>query len=551
VHAFGLKPIKEKNMFLVTTDEMQRMDRGAIESFGIPGRVLMENAGRGATAFFLETLYRHCPGSVGIAAGRGNNGGDGFVMARYLYQKGIDATVFLFSEKERIKGDAAANLELLDGMGVPVVEIVDAASFEEHQESMGQACTWIDAILGTGLTSTVRGFYKSVIDYINRQAKPVFSVDIASGLNADTGQVCGTCIQAEATATFGFAKIGHLTYPGRSYTGRLKIIEIGIPPHVAASVGCHQHLITPVNLLKQLPRRPATAHKGHTGHLLVLAGAPGKTGAAAMTATAAMRAGAGLVTLGIPKSLNPLLETMVMEAMTIGLPETKAGALDESAHSDILSLITDKRCLAIGPGMGTADSTGRLVAHLIAACPVPMVIDADGLNLIASNPSILSKRKAPIVLTPHPGEMARLCGHSSAQIQTDRIGQARAFAQQHGVHLVLKGAATIVAEPDATVFINPTGNPGMAAGGMGDVLTGLIAGLITQKMDVGAAARAGVYLHGLAADQLSGKKNTFGYLATEVMDTIPEAMNRLLNGNDTPSWPKLDQLSYASDSPAS
>jgi NAD(P)H-hydrate epimerase len=529
-------------MYLVTADEMRRMDRTTIDSFGLPGRVLMENAGRGATSFFLEAVYRHCPGTVGVAAGRGNNGGDGFVMARCLQRKGIPVTVFLFSEKARIKGDAAANLNLLDALGVPVIELADVAAFDARRSLLRHQRIWIDALLGTGLASDVRGYFSTAIDFINRRNRPVFAVDIPSGLNADTGQICGTAIRAVATATFGFAKLGHVSYPGRTHTGDLKIIEIGIPPHVAAETGCRQHLITPAALKEQLPVRSAAAHKGHTGHLLVLAGSPGKTGAAAMAAASAVRAGAGLVTLGVPISLNPLLETMITEAMTVGLAETAHGAMDESAFETVMSLLEGKRCLAVGPGIGTAEATGRLLNRMIEACPVPMVIDADGLNLIAAQPSMLSTRRAAMVLTPHPGEMARLSGRSTADIQRDRIGHARAFAEKHQVHLVLKGAATLVALPDGNVFVNPTGNPGMATGGMGDVLTGLIAGLIAQGMEVGAAAVAGVFLHGSAADRLTVKKAPVGYLATDVMDEIPEARNALFTGGDHLSWPRLDAL---------
>ncbi|BBO67560.1 bifunctional NAD(P)H-hydrate repair enzyme Nnr [Desulfosarcina alkanivorans] len=531
-------------MYLVTADEMQRMDRATIESFGIPGRVLMENAGRGATAFFLDSVHRHRPGAVGVAAGPGNNGGDGFVMARYLHQKGIPVTVFLLARRAGVKGDAAANLKLVEAMGVPVVEMTDASAFNAHAPLMRDQHIWIDAILGTGLRSDVRGYFRTAIDFINRQERPVFSVDIASGLNADTGQRCGVSIRATATATFGFAKVGHLAYPGRTLTGRLKVIEIGIPPTVAAEVGCRQRLITPGALKKRFPVRPAAAHKGHTGHLLLLAGSPGKTGAAAMAATSAMRAGSGLVTLGIPRSLNPVLETMVTESMTVGLPETAEMALDESAWETVMSLIVDKRCLAVGPGLGTGRSTGRLLNRLIEASPVPLVMDADALNLIAANPSVLSKCPSPMVLTPHPGEMSRLSGHSTAEIQADRVGHARSFARQHRVHLVLKGAATVVADPDGTVFVNPTGNPGMAAGGMGDVLTGLIAGLLTQGMEAGAAARAGVYLHGAAADRLARRTAPTGYLATEVMNALPRTMQALLTTDAPLSWPALDPLFY-------
>jgi NAD(P)H-hydrate epimerase len=350
--------------------------------------------------------------------------------------------------------------------------------------------------------------------------------------------------KAAATATFGFAKTGHLSYPGRSLTGALKVIEIGIPPHVAEAVGCRQHLIIPDELKKAFPPRLPTAHKGHTGHVLILAGSPGKTGAAAMAANTAMRAGAGLVTLGVPRSLHSAIETMVVEPMTVGLPETPRRMLDEKAADIVLPLIEDKRCLAVGPGIGTEASTGRLLARLIETSPVPMVIDADGLNLIAADIGMLCKHRAPIVLTPHPGEMARLCGHSTNEIQQDRIATARTFAEKFKVHLVLKGAGTVVSRPDGTVFINATGNPGMAAGGMGDVLTGLIAGLIAQGLDVSAAARAAVYLHGAAADRLAQKKAPAGYLATEVMDRIPEKIHALQSGACGLDWPQLDDLTY-------
>lgn len=531
-------------MYLVTAEEMRRMDRTTIDAFGLPGRVLMENAGRGATAFFLQTIYGASTGPVGVAAGRGNNGGDGFVMARYLHQKGIPATVFLFSPKDRIQGDAEANLKLLDAMGVPVVEIADEAAFEAQKSLMARQPIWIDAILGTGLSSDVRGYFKAVIDFINDLNRPVFSVDIPSGLNADTGKVCGVCIRADATATFGFAKVGHVTYPGRSLTGKLKVIEIGIPPHVAETIGCRQHLITADTLKDVFPPRRPTAHKGHAGHVLILAGSPGKSGAASMAANAAMRAGAGLVTLGIPRSLHAVLETVITEPMTVGLPETDQGALDASAHERICALIEGKRCLAVGPGIGTAAPTGRLLKRLIEESPVPMVIDADGLNLIAADTAVLSRCNAPIVLTPHPGEMARLCGLSTAQIQEDRIGHARDFARRHGVHLVLKGAATVVARPDGTVFVNATGNPGMAAGGMGDVLTGLIAGLIAQGLEISLAARAGVYLHGRAADRLEHQMAPVGYLATEVMAALPAAIKELISEKGRLFWLESDELAY-------
>jgi NAD(P)H-hydrate epimerase len=311
---------------------------------------------------------------------------------------------------------------------------------------------------------------------------------------------------------------------------------------VAKKIGCRQHLVTPDSLQTKLPHRSASAHKGNNGHVLILAGSPGKTGAAAMAATAAMRGGAGLVTLGIPDSLNPVLETMVTETMTVGLAETVEQTIDEKAFDAIGSLLDGKQCLAIGPGLGTHPSTGRLLTRLIEESTLPIVMDADALNLISSDASVLKKSKAPMILTPHPGEMSRLTGHTTGKIQADRSESARSFALSNEVHLLLKGAATVIATPEGTVFINPTGNPGMAAGGMGDVLTGLIAGLISQGMEPGEAARTSVFLHGSAADKIAARWAPVGYLATEVMNEIPTAMKNLRRGVETANGLQIDPL---------
>ncbi|MDH3721260.1 MAG: NAD(P)H-hydrate dehydratase [Desulfobacteraceae bacterium] len=514
-------------MYLVTANEMQQMDGSTIESFGLPGRILMENAGRGATQFFLEQFEDAENKKIGVIAGRGNNGGDGFVIARYLAQKGISVTVYLLSERQKVSGDAAANLELLPPLKVPVIEMPDAESFLAYETAMRHEAIWIDAILGTGLRSDVKGFFRNVIDFINQSNKPVFSVDIPSGLNSDTGQPCGTCVRADATATFAFAKTGHYLFPGADYTGNLKIIDIGVPPYIANDVAPLQYLLTPELIRTVFYPRPSDAHKGHTGHLLVIAGSPGKTGAAAMTATSAMRAGAGLVTLGIPVGLNPVLEAQVVEAMTDPLPETIKGILGEASFNRIMDLLSDKKCLAIGPGIGTAPETKMLFKNLLQENTKPVVIDADGLNILADHTEILKDLDTPVVLTPHPGEMARLIRTTTADVQKDRIKCARDFAEKFNIHVVLKGAGTVVAHPDGRVFINPTGNPGMASGGMGDVLTGVIAGFIAQGHSPELAAHAGVYLHGATADSLVKNKGPFGYLATDVMNTLPEAIKKL------------------------
>jgi NAD(P)H-hydrate epimerase len=516
-------------MYLVTAKEMQEMDRRTIEDLGIPGMVLMENAGRGATRFLLEKFPDIGKMRVGVIAGRGNNGGDGYVMARYLKQKGVRVTVYLLADANRVQGDAAANLKFLKPLEVSLVEIPDEDSLAHMQSEMAGVDVWIDAILGTGLKSDVRGYFKTVIDFINGLNKPVFAVDVPSGLNSDTGQVCGTCIRAGATATFAFAKTGHFTYPGPQYSGALKIIDIGIPNPIADEVKPRQWLLTKKDILNCLTARRPDAHKGTTGHVLVVAGSPGKTGAAAMTSISALRSGAGLVTLGVAESLNPILEPQILEAMTAPLPEIQPGILGESAFETLDNLMADKKCIVIGPGLGQAKNTKKLIGKIVKAACKPLVIDADGLNSLSAQTRLFKSAGAPIILTPHPGEMARLTGSSVSAVQQDRIKCARNFAVDFNVHVVLKGAHTVIAVPDGRVSINPTGNAGMASGGMGDVLTGVIAGLIAQGLSAADACRAGVYLHGAAADSLSQSIGPYGYLAGEVMAAIPGEIKKFID----------------------
>ncbi len=516
-------------MILVTANEMQAMDRHTIEDFGMPGMVLMENAGRGATRFLLEQFPHIEDKKVGVIAGRGNNGGDGFVIARCLKQRGIRVQVYLLAEAEGVQGDAAANLKFLKPLDVPLIEIPDEASFSKCKPEMAGLDVWVDAILGTGLKSDVKGYFKTIINYINGLNKPVFAVDMPSGINSDTGQSCGACIRARATATFAFAKTGHMVYPGAGYTGALEIVDIGIPPYIAAAVGPKQFLITAQLIQSYLTPRPADAHKGRTGHLLVIAGSTGKTGAASMTSMAALRAGAGLVTLGAAESLNTVLEGQMLEAMTAPLPESRSGVLGKSAFDAIQQELPGKRCLAIGPGLGQAAETKKLICKIIRESEIPVVVDADGLNNLAGDVKNFKNAKAPIILTPHPGEMARLLDTAVSKVQQDRIKCTRDFAVKFKLHVVLKGARTVIAHPDGRIFINPTGNAGMASGGMGDVLTGIIAGLVVQGLSPEASAQAGVYLHGAAADSLAETMGPYGYLARDVMNAIPGEIKKIVH----------------------
>lgn len=520
-------------MYILTADEMREMDRQTIETFGLPGRVLMENAGRGAVRAIFQTWPDIYTRSVAVIAGKGNNGGDGFVIARYLAQHGVDVSVYLLSSRDRLKGDAAANFKHLETLGITVTEMADELTFSRYKEQIAGCGLLVDAILGTGLDSEVRGYFRNIIDFINHVQSPVFSVDIPSGLHSETAIPCGICIKADATATFAFAKIGHMLLPGADYTGKLFIIDIGIPPHIVRSARPGHQLLTAAWILSLMPARSSRSHKGQTGHVLVAAGSTGKTGAAIMTAAAAMRAGAGLVTLAIPESINDVVETRALEVMTRPMAESEKGILGKNNTEDLISLLSDKACLALGPGLGTADTTRILVSDLIQHSPVPVVLDADGLNNLASNTGMLQKRRSEIILTPHPGEMSRLTGISTAEIQADRVAAARNFARTHKVHLVLKGARTVIAHPGGQVHVNPTGNSGMASGGMGDVLTGMIAGFLAQGVLPENACHLGVYLHGAAADMLAQSRGPFGYLAGEVMDHLPDTINALISGTFT------------------
>ncbi|MCG8634454.1 MAG: NAD(P)H-hydrate dehydratase [Desulfobacterales bacterium] len=520
-------------MILVTAEQMQRMDAKTINDFGIPGLVLMENAGRGALDMLVDSFDPIEDHRVAIVAGRGNNGGDGFVIGRYLMEMGVSVSFFLLSARDRVTGDALVNMKLAETLlaehpDSEFIEIPDAKAFERCREKLLDHDLFVDAIFGTGLNSDVRGFFRDVIMALNLSGAPVFSVDIPSGINSDTGQVCGTAVEADATATFAFAKAGHVLYPGNFHTGDLEIIDIGIPGHIAKAEKPDLILPEAEDIAWFLPPRPFNSHKGTNGHLLVVAGSPGKSGAAALCANSAARSGAGLVTLGVPEEMTRMIEPMVIEPMTVGLDQTGSGGLSSRAADRIFDQLKDKQAMALGPGLGTDPGTRDLVRNLVSGTGVPLVIDADGLNCLAGDPDILTSAKAPVILTPHPGEMARLAGITSAEVQADRLGVARAFSKKYNVILVLKGAQTLVCCPDNTCFICPTGNPGMASGGMGDVLTGMIAGFLAQGLPAEAAAVTGTFVHGLCGDILA-EETPVGFLASDMVAAIPMALEELVS----------------------
>jgi ADP-dependent NAD(P)H-hydrate dehydratase / NAD(P)H-hydrate epimerase len=514
-------------MKLLTADEMRSLDREAIEKYGVPGLTLMENAGRGAGEYFSRFFERLRPGPVLIFCGKGNNGGDGYVIARHMENRGWQARLLVLAKREDIAGDARVNLDILHNSGADIVYAPDQESLEAVLPSQCGFRLIVDAIFGNGLASEIRGHFAEAVDWINASGLPVAAVDMPSGVNADTGAVLGRCVQAACSATFAFPKVGQMIHPAASYGGEIRTVDIGMPKMLLESVA-DRHVFVDVNEVRPLlPERRETGHKGTFGHLLIVAGSTGKTGAAALAAEGGMRAGAGLVTLACPLAVHDILETKLTEAMTVPLPDMD-GALSLMAFEQILALAEAKQVLAVGPGLGTSEETRVLVRRLVRACPVPMVIDADGLNALAENTQVLlERREQPVVLTPHPGEMARLTGKDVAEIQADRIGAARDFAKRFNVVLVLKGARTLTAFPDGRIRINGSGNPGLASGGMGDVLTGLIGGFIAQGLGAEDAAVLGVFLHGMAADRLAVVLGHAGMVASDILPEIPVTLHSL------------------------
>ena len=520
-------------MRLVKAHEMQEMDRLSIREMGIPGIVLMENAARGASRVFLEHFSPEEDSCVLIICGRGNNGGDGYAMARYLSQAGLKIRVVVLAELDRISGDALTNLEIIKRMDLDICEVPGPSRISEFRRHLEECDYMVDGIFGTGLNSPVEGFYGQVLEEISAAGKPLMAIDMPSGLNADTGQIMGVALKADLTVTFGFPKLGQVLFPGVDCVGRLTRVDIGIPKSVSERVRPRYHMIEPGYFSDLLRNDKKDIHKGDRGHLLIIAGSTGKTGAASLTALGALRAGAGLVTLCIPASLNVILEAKLTEAMTVPLPETGEGSLSLKARDEILRLAEGKTALAIGPGLSTNQETSALVREIVAGCDIPTVVDADGINALAGTPDSLRALNERMILTPHPGEMGRLIGLKSREVQIDRAGIAEKFVEDYGSCLVLKGARTLIAGPGGEVYVNPTGNPALASGGSGDVLTGLISGFLARGLPVIKAAIAGVYLHGMAADLLSEDTGEAGLLAGELPHVIPLLMDSLSKNE----WP--------------
>ncbi len=510
-------------MKIVTAAQMQALDRRAIQEARIPSRTLMANAGAGVVAAMEEVLGPATGRTVTVVCGKGNNGGDGFVVARLLRQKQARVRTVLVAKPDELSADAQHMYRRFARIAGKAATLITPGD-ERLRELLKDSELIVDALLGTGLSAPVTGAYKTAIEAINAAGRPVIAVDLPSGIHADTGAVLGAAVRATLTVTFGLPKLGLYVGSGIDHAGLVRIADIGIPPAFVQAVDSPLSLITGPEVRALLPSRRPSAHKGTFGHAGIIAGSLGKSGAAAMAAMAALRAGAGLVTVATPSSVNDVLEAKLLEVMTAPMPETKARTLARSSLDRLVAFAEGKTALAVGPGLTTHPETVELVHALLPRLIRPCVLDADALNALAGRTARLADCKVPLVLTPHPGEMARLEEEATPQsINADRIGVATRFAQRRGVVLVLKGARTVVANPDGRAAICPTGNPGMATAGTGDALTGLIVGLLAQGLTPWDAARAGVYCHGLAGDLAAAELGAAGMTASDLISRIPRA----------------------------
>jgi NAD(P)H-hydrate epimerase len=513
--------------YVLTAEQMRAVDHAATADFGVPTLLLMENAGRGVAEVVARELGGRVAGRrVRVVCGAGSNGGDGFVVARHLALAGADVRVLLAAPRAKIEGaagDAATMLRALDALGlVAIVAGAAWADAKEWGEPLAGADAIVDALFGTGLRSDLTGVPAAAIAAMNAAAGLKIAVDIPSGVEADTGRICGVAFRAGVTATMGAPKLGFVV-DADAPAGRVEVVSLGVPIRPPAALGPYCHAVDVDATLAGVPRRGPSGHKGTAGHLLIVAGSAGKTGAAWLSARAAMRAGVGLCTVASTAAGQAALDAKVIEIMTARYSD--GDDADASSSARLGALASGMRALAIGPGIPTGPGMRGLVEEIVAKLALPMVIDADALNLLAPHATrALSAAPGPRVLTPHPGEMARLLGIATAEVQRTRVASARKLAADTRAIVVLKGARTLIARPDGTVFINPTANPALGTAGAGDVLTGVVGALLAQGMDAFDAARLGVLVHGLAGDRASAAIGGLGMVAGDLPDAIAAVM---------------------------
>ncbi len=514
-------------MRVLTAAQMRAADQAAIEDIGIPAVVLMENAGRQVVSAMESTFAAALEGRVAVLSGTGSNGGDGFVVARTLLQRGVDVSVFVIGRIAAIEREARLNLEILGRLGVTAVEIDDEQTWDLHFSEISQCRLIVDAMFGTGLGRPLGGMLETVVADVNTAGIPIVAIDLPSGLNADTPHLPGACIDASMTVTLAAPKLPLVLPPGEMHAGEVVVADIGIPSEVIAQVdGPTFELLTQEEVRTLVDPRAPDSHKGDFGRVVIVAGSRGMSGAAYLAGMAALRSGAGLVTVACPASVQPVLASMAPEYLTLPLPESADGQVTDEALDAVLALPAD--VVAVGPGLGRGPGVGAFVRGLLERCGAPLVLDADALSVLADDSEILAGREdRPVIITPHPGEMARLAGVTVDDVQVNRLPVALEFAEARQVYVVLKGYRTLVAAPDGRVAINPTGNPGMATGGTGDVLTGVIAAWLAQLLDADRACRLGVFVHGIAGDLAEAEAGQSALVASDLLSGLGAALARV------------------------
>ena len=519
-------------MKVATARQMAELDRVTIEQYGIPSLVLMENAGRSCTERILRILQEKVgvpeEASVAIVCGRGNNGGDGMVIARHLHNRGVYVEVFLLSEPDKLSADARTQHEIIRKMDLECRIIRDQEGVEDLRTYLEEVHLCVDAILGTGLSSNLEGIVRDVVETINLSLATVFAVDVPTGIDATTGRILGEAIRADYTGTFGLLKLGQVLLPGSIHCGETDIYDIGIPSKAVFDADIKTEALEERVVKSMLSIRPPDFHKGDAGRVYVIGGSPGLTGAPCLAGRAAMRMGAGLITVIVPKSLLPVVEAKLMEVMSAGGEDGGSGCFPKACIPELLEKTSRADFVVLGPGLGAYPGAAEFMAEIVPLIRVPFLIDADGLNALAGQVRILRQATSPCIITPHTGEMSRLTGESIEAIEASRIGSARHFAEEENVTVILKGARTIIATSKGDVFINTSGNPYMASGGMGDALSGMVAALASQGLSPTDAACAGVFLHGLSADILVRRHPMSTVSATDVIENIREALQQTL-----------------------
>lgn len=521
-------------MKLVTGQEMKSLDQQVIDYYGVPGVVLMENAGLCAVEAIQDFLQGElCSKRILIFAGKGNNGGDGFVIARHLVNAGADVKVYLICRPEDLQGDALVNYNILQRMQVKTYLLLSAKDLQRADIALSYADLAVDAIFGTGFRGTVSGMAADLIDLLNKSKTPVLSVDIPSGLEADTGQIHGPCVKAELTVTFGFLKLGLCQEKAIPYVGRLWLGDISFPRKLYDDYAATKYLISRDLVSSWLPERDSNGHKGTFGHVLVIGGSEGMTGAVTLASTAALRSGAGMATAAVPKSLNQIMEIKTTEVMTKPLPETDDRTVSLEALPVLHTLAAKAEAVVIGPGMSRNPNTLNLVKEFLLKLNKPVVVDADGLTALSGPDDFIPRLSGPVILTPHPGEMARLTGLSIGEVQQDRLNIASACAQKWKATVVLKGAKTVVASAEGLLYLNASGNSGMGTAGSGDVLAGMLGGLLAQGMGPLQASVCAVFLHGVAGDEGVKRLGKMALTAGDLLDYLPRVLREMEMSKET------------------